>query len=270
MAERLSGKRVLVTGGASGIGAACARLAAREGAASVVVADLDESRGARVAAELRELGSESAFVQVDVSDLVATGGMVETAAQLGPVDVLVAAAGISHAAYQSGADVGYGSAGTRAPLVDTDVADWHRVLAVNLHGLMYTNQAVARHMIATRRRGSIVNITSMNSYRATPGIAPYSVSKAGAWMLTKTLALELAAHDIRVNAVGPGFIDTPMNAQLRADDGAIARTLAATPLGRLGRPDDIAYAVVYLASDEAAFVTGSMLCPDGGFIAATR
>lgn len=270
MADRLLGKRVLVTGGASGIGAACARLMAREGASGVVVADLDRARGEAVAVELTGLGSIGSFVPVNVADAGEVERMVEAAADEMPLDVLVAAAGISHAAYRSGADVGYGSSHTRAPLTETDPAAWHRVIDVNLHGLMYTDRAVARHMIDQGRPGAIVNITSMNSFRAAPGIAPYSVSKAAAWMLTKTLALELAEHGIRVNAVGPGFIDTPMNTQLRADDAALARTISNTPLGRLGAPDDIAYAALYLASDEAAFVTGSIICPDGGFIAATR
>jgi NAD(P)-dependent dehydrogenase (short-subunit alcohol dehydrogenase family) len=145
---------------------------------------------------------------------------------------------------------------------------------VNLHGLLYTDQAVARQLLRQARqtgtRGSIVNIASMNAQRASVSTGPYSVSKAGAWMLTKTLALELAPAGIRVNAVGPGFIDTPMNEGLLADPAALDRVLTATPLGRLGEPSEVAAAVVYLASDEAAFVTGTMLYTDGGFIAATR
>jgi NAD(P)-dependent dehydrogenase (short-subunit alcohol dehydrogenase family) len=253
------------------LGAACVRGLVAEGATGVVIGDINEAGGAALVDELRSLGCAASYVATDVSDPVQCRALVDAAVeQLGHIDILVGAAGISHAGYQPDADVPYGSGPSRAPLVDVDLADWHRVINVNLHGLMYVNQAVARHMLAAGIKGSIVNITSMNSQRAAPGIAQYSVSKAAAWMMTKTLALELAEFGIRVNAVGPGFIDTPMNARLKADPDALARIISNTPLRRLGDPVDIANAVVYLASDDAAFVTGTLLCPDGGFISATR
>lgn len=271
MTGRVEGKTALVTGGSSGLGAACARRLAGEGAAGIVIGDLDRAGGERLAAELTAAGCPAWFVETDVSSRDDCQALTDTAVQrCGHVDVLVAAAGISHGGYLEEAEGSYGAGRSRAPLVDVDPADWHRVMDVNLHGLMYTNQAVARHLLATGARGAIVNITSMNAHRASVLTAPYSVSKAAAWMLTKSLALELAPHGIRVNAVGPGFINTPMNTGLLGDDEALDRVLSATPLGRIGAPEDVANAALYLASDEAGFVTGVALCPDGGFIAATR
>jgi NAD(P)-dependent dehydrogenase (short-subunit alcohol dehydrogenase family) len=269
----MAGRSVVVTGGASGIGAACALRMAQEGAASVVVGDLDDARGDQVVAALRAAGAAAGFVRTDVTDAGACRALVDAgAATTGRVDVLVAAAGISHGQYRSGAESpsGYGADRSRAHLVDVDPADWHRVLDVNLHGLFHVLQATARRMLADGTAGSIVTVTSMKSQRASVATGPYSVSKAAAWMLTKTLALELAAHGIRVNAVGPGFIDTPMNTALKGDPAAVQRVVEATPLGRLGSPEEVASAVLYLAGDESAYLTGSALYPDGGFLAATR
>jgi NAD(P)-dependent dehydrogenase (short-subunit alcohol dehydrogenase family) len=266
MGDRLAGRSVLVTGGGSGIGAACARRLAAEGA-RVVVSDINAA-GELVATGIRDGGGEAAFVQADVSTPEQCHALVDAAvAAFGGLDVLVAAAGISHGGYLTDP----GSRQPRTPLVDVTPEDWQRVLAVNLDGIMFTNQAVARHMLATGVRGAIVNITSMNSQRTSIGTGTYSVSKAAAWMLTKSYAVELASAGIRVNAVAPGFIQTPMTERLfLGDPSYLDRMVDSTPLGRLGQPDDIAGAVLYLASDDAAFVTGTMLFADGGYLAAER
>jgi NAD(P)-dependent dehydrogenase (short-subunit alcohol dehydrogenase family) len=261
----------VITGAASGIGAACARRFADEGVAGIVLADVDADRGQPIADELSSRGITAIFAPVDVRDQSATQDLAVAAEErLGRIDVLVAAAGISFAGYVSGQPQDYAGSRSRVPLVDVELASWHQVMDVNLHGLFLTDQAVAQRMIAAGTRGSIVNITSINAERASVGTGAYSVSKAAAWMLTKIYALELAEHGIRVNAVGPGFIDTPMNDSLKRDGVALQRVLGATPMGRLGDAVDIANAALYLASDEARFVTGTVVGPDGGFIAATR
>jgi NAD(P)-dependent dehydrogenase (short-subunit alcohol dehydrogenase family) len=266
MGDRVAGRTVLVTGGGSGIGAACAVRLAAEGA-PVVVGDINPA-GEQVAARIRVAGGQATFVQVDVSDPEQCQSLVETAiGQLGRIDVLVAAAGISHSGYLTDP----GSQQPRPLLVDVTPSDWQQVMAVNLDGIMFTNQAVARHMLAAGIRGAIVNITSMNSQRTSIGTGTYSVSKAAAWMLTKSYAVELAAAGIRVNAVAPGFIETPMTERLFLGDASYRKRMVdATPLARIGQPDDIAGAVLYLASDDAAFVTGTLLFADGGYLAAER
>ena len=155
-------------------------------------------------------------------------------------------------------------------LINKSVASWQRVLDVNLTGVMLTDRAVARQMIVQGDGGSIVNITSVNAVTATVGAADYNVSKAGAWMLTKCLAGELARYRIRVNAVGPGYIKTSMSGSSYTREKWVNARLAETPLRRLGEPEDIANACLYLVSDEASFVTGEVLYTDGGFGAATR
>lgn len=260
----------VVTGGASGIGAEVVLRLVAAGAAGVVIADLDTEGAASVLARVEEAGHDAVVVPTDATQEDHCERAVDAAIERwGRIDVLVAAAGVSHAHYRPRADREYAAGRTRAPLIDTDTADWQRVLDVNLNGVMYANRAAARHMAAAGS-GSIVNIASINARRAVAGIAPYCVSKAGVWMLTKCLSLELATSGVRVNAVGPGYIDTPMNAALQQDQAALARVLERTPLGRLGTTGEIADAVLFLASDEAAFVTGSMLCPDGGIEAASR
>jgi 3-oxoacyl-[acyl-carrier protein] reductase len=134
---------------------------------------------------------------------------------------------------------------------------------VNLYGVLFSNRAVARWMVANRRGGAIVNLGSIMSKMPSPGAA-YSVSKAGVWMLTKCLAQELAGAGIRVNAIGPGFIETPMTASLRASEARSQWAMSLTPMRRYGTPDEVASAALFLASDESAFFTGEILHPSGG------
>lgn len=266
MNTRLDGKRLVVTGGASGIGRACAVEAARAGAA-VLVADRHLEAARDVAESIRADGGRAEAFAVDVTDAERCEQMADRAAEtLGGVDGLIAAAGISAAALPGDPAEHDGSAAG----LDWSTDVWRRVLDVNLDGLMYCDRAVARHLIAAGDGGSIVNIASISAAWTSGNASAYSVSKAGAWMLTKALSIEFAAHGIRVNAVGPGFTETPMTAATRSDDTARNDIVARTPLGRFGRPEEIAAAALFLASDAASFVTGSILYVDGGFDAYSR
>jgi NAD(P)-dependent dehydrogenase (short-subunit alcohol dehydrogenase family) len=145
--------------------------------------------------------------------------------------------------------------------VPTDV--FRQVIDVNLYGVLFSARAAARWMLANGRPGSIINLGSIMSKRPSPSGA-YSISKAGVWMLTKVLALELATSGIRVNAIGPGWVETPMTAGLREDEARMRQVLALTPMGRLGQPEEIANTALFLASDESSYFTGEILHPSGG------
>lgn len=266
MMNRLDGKRMVVTGGASGIGRACAIEAARAGAA-VLVADRNPDAARVVAEAIRGEGGRAEAFAVDVTDAQRCEQMSDYAAEvLGGIDGLIAAAGISAAALPDDPTDHDGSAAG----LDWSTDVWRRVLDVNLDGLMYCNRAVARHMIAAGDGGSIVNIASISAAWTSGNASAYSVSKAGAWMLTKALSIEFAAHGIRVNAVGPGFTETPMTAATRDDDVARNDIVGRTPLRRFGKPEEIAAPALFLASDAASFVTGTILYADGGFNAYSR
>ncbi len=265
MAGRLEGRAAIITGGASGIGRACAIRFAEEGV-DIVVADLDGDRAKDTLQAVEGLGRKAVFVRTDTSQEADCEALAESAmTRFGRIDALVAAAGISHALYVSGAEPQAPPADREARfLVNKPLEYWEKVLAVNLTGVMLTNVAVARRMMASGRPGSIVNIASGAAKIPIAGAADYCVSKAGVWMLTKTLALEVARHGIRVNAIGPGFIETPMTAATRADEERLRRIISETPLGRLGQPQDIANTALFLASDESSFFTGEIIFPDGG------
>ena len=236
----------LVTGGAQGIGEACARRFAREGA-KVVIADVADARGQALAAELG-----ARYVHCDVGDKAQVDALVaESVAALGGIDVLVNNAGIFKA----------------ADFLDVTEADFDAVLRVNLKGAFLVGQAVARVM-ARAGRGSIVNMSSVNSVLAIPSIASYNVSKGGINQLTRAMALALADRGVRVNAVGPGTIATELAAQaVLTSDEARAKIMMRTPLKRLGEPAEVADVVAYLASDAASYVTGEILMVDGGRMA---
>jgi NAD(P)-dependent dehydrogenase (short-subunit alcohol dehydrogenase family) len=266
MAGRLEGKIAVITGGASGIGRACAIRFAQEGA-DIAVADLNGERAAETAAAVKGLGRRAISLACDTSTEAANEALADAAiAEFGRIDVLVAAAGISHALYVSG-ETREGAANadrTASHILNKPVEYWEKVLAVNLTGVMMTDRAVARRMVAAGTGGSIINIASGAAKIPLPGSADYCVSKAGVWMLTKVLALEVAPHNIRVNAIGPGFIETPMTQTLRDDEARRRAIETSTPLGRLGQPEDIANTALFLASDEASFWTGEIVFPDGG------
>ncbi|MFH8467730.1 SDR family NAD(P)-dependent oxidoreductase [Streptomyces sp. NPDC017991] len=242
----LTGRTAFVTGAASGIGRACAVLLAEAGA-TVHCADLDAQGLDRTAALIKDAGGTARTHPLDVTDRVRLGEAVASCARL---DVMAAVAGIMHS----------------SPVLETRDEDLDRVLGVNFKGVLYACQAAARSMLASGTHGSIVTMASGAVDTGGPGLLCYGAAKAAVVQLTKTLATEMGPHGIRVNAVAPGWIRTPMTD--RHDQEAQARTEAfmsrRSPLGRVGEPEDIAHAVLYLASDASAFTTGQILRPNGG------
>ena len=243
---RLKDKVALVTGGASGIGKATAELFAREGA-RLAVADYN-AEGFHTAEAISAAGKEAFFMQVDVSDSGQVTRLVdEVLRRYGRVDVLFNGAGILH----------YGTA------LDTDEQTWNRVLAINLTGTYLCCRAVLPHMIR-QGGGSIINVTStVGAHDACSNAVAYVTSKGGVNLLTKAMAIDHAKQGVRINALVPGATDTPMIRNALSTD-ALEALAASHPIGRLGRPEELANAVLFLASDESSFVTGSSMYVDGG------
>jgi len=253
----LSGRVAVITGAASGIGRASARVLAGAGAA-VVCADVVGDGAEQTAATIVDEGGRAEAAVCDVSDTSAVDALVAAAvARHGRLDVMGNVAGIIQ-----------GSA-----VVDTTDADLDRVLAVNLKGVFAGCRAAARVM-SDQGSGSIVNMASGAIDEPAPGIVCYAIAKAGVTMLTRTLAKEVGPRGVRVNAIAPGFVETGMTGRhFTRPDGTIDEELREatfapmrkrTPLGMIGEPDDIAYAMLYLASDASRFVTGQILRPNGG------
>jgi len=247
----MDGRTAIVTGAAGGIGRAIAERFLRDGA-RVVIADIDAAKGEGAAEELARLGAVH-FRKTDVSRRLDVHNLVaSTIDMFGDIDVLINNAGVVHG----------------AGFLDLAEEDFDRVLAVNLKGAFLTGQAVARHMVeriaAGGRAGVIVNMSSVNAVLAIADQVPYSVSKGGMAQLTRVMALALAPHGIRVNAIGPGSIMTDMLASVNDDPAARDRILSRTPLGRIGEPSEIASIAAFLASDEASYITGQTLYADGG------
>lgn len=252
MAGRVEGKVAIVTGAASGIGAAAARALAREGA-RVVLSDLAEDAGRALA---EEIGETAIFLKHDVASEDDWRAVIATAREtFGRIDVLVNNAGI----------------GGSTPLFETTLEQWRAYTAVNLDGV-FLGLRHAGPVMAEAGGGSIINLASILGKVGHPGAGAYCASKGGVTLLTKSAALELAPLGIRVNSVHPGYIDTPMvsKALIEAENGNEVRVqlIAAHALGRLGRAEEIANAIVFLASDESSFMTGSELVVDGGYTAA--
>jgi NAD(P)-dependent dehydrogenase (short-subunit alcohol dehydrogenase family) len=262
---RFEGKVALVTGGANGMGLECATQLAGEGAA-VVLADLIADAGEAAAAAIVAAGGRARFVETNLLDRDECRRSVQTAIdEFGRLDIAVLAAGIPTSRYRSGGP------DPRVPGTDpldaflaAPAEDWEEVLGVNLRGGYWLLQAAVAEMLAVGG-GSIVVITSVAAANQThSGGIPYSASKAGAWAMVKHLARLTAGKGIRVNAVGPGLIETNMSRGYLADANAKAAVLTAIPIGRAGTVTDIANAVLFLASDDASFITGEALYVDGG------
>lgn len=258
--DQLQDKVAVITGGGSGLGRACARRFVAEGA-TVVLGDVNDEATASAVAELEGDGGTAHAVHLDSSVPADNDAMIRTALdKFGRVDIVVAAAGLSHAGYVSGETTARATDG----LLDQSPEDWQRVMDVNLTGVMLTNQSAARAMIDVGNGGAIINIASAAARIPLPGAVDYCVSKAGVAMLTKAFALEMIEHDIRINAIGPGFIETPMTARMSADDEGRERMIGYTPMGRLGQPSEIADAALFLASDQSSYMTGEIIFPAGG------
>jgi glucose 1-dehydrogenase len=249
---RLRGKVALVTGAGQGIGLACARALAREGA-SVVLAERDEASGRAAEKALSAEKYKATFVRCDVSRKAEMDAAVAEAVKVyGRLDILVANAGIVHA----------------AEFLDLEEADFDRVLAVNLKGMFLAGQAAARQMVKQGSGGAIVNMSSVNAILAIPNQVPYVVSKGGINQLTRVMAMSLAPHRIRVNAIGPGTILTELaKTAVLGNREAERKILSRTPMGRMGEPEEVASVAVFLASDEASYLTGQTIYPDGGRLA---
>ena len=249
---RFENATVIVTGGGRGIGLATAMRFAEEGA-SVVVGEVDAELGGKAVGDLRAAGHRRvAFVQADVGDPADAERLVASAAErFGGVDVLVNNAGIIR----------------NEGFLETDVDSFDQVLRVNLRGVFLMTQAAARRMVAAGAGGAVVNICSVTAMVGMPDQVSYCVSKAGVFQMTRSIGLALADKGIRVNAVGPGTVRTELSESALGYDGesaAMKRVLARTPLGRLAEPEEIADAVLFLASDDAAYLTGHTMFVDGG------
>ena len=238
----------LITGGARGIGFACAEAIA-EGGARIVLADIDR---AGVEAAAARLGGDSVAIHCDMGDAAQIAAMFERiAAEIGPLSVLVNCAGIA----------------VPRDFLETSLEEFASVIGVNLTGTFLASQLAARSMVAAGIRGSIVNMSSVNARVAIPTIAAYCASKGGVMQLTKASALALAPHGIRVNAVGPGSIDTAMMAAVNEDPEAMRVAMSRTPLKRMGEAREVAELVAFLASDKASYITGETVYVDGGRLA---
>ncbi|MEO7986797.1 MAG: glucose 1-dehydrogenase [Gemmatimonadales bacterium] len=252
---RVEGKVALVTGAAAGIGRSASMLLAREGA-RVAVTDVHDDDGARLVKEIEAAGGRAGFWHLDVSkEDEVRSVFAKVAEAFGPVTVLVNNAGIS---------------GVNKPTHEITEAEWDALMAVNVKGVFFCT----KHAIPQMRRaggGSIINLSSIYGLVGAPDSPPYHASKGAVRLMSKTDALLYAADRIRVNSVHPGFIWTPMVENFLGASGNLAerrRALDALhPLGHLGDPDDVGYAILYLASDESKFVTGSELVVDGGYTA---
>ncbi len=252
MSGRLAGRAALITGAAGGIGLGCAQAFAAEGC-DLVLLDVDEGR---VSAAARDLAAASGrrvhALACDLADAdAAREAVTKACALLGRIDVLV------------------NNAGILAPgdILDAELEDFDRVLAVNLRAPFVVGQAVARHMVEAKIKGAIINMSSINAVLAIPNQIAYVASKGGIAQLTKAMALGLAPHGIRVNAIGPGTIVTDILKGVMQDDAARRRVLQRTPLGRFGEADEIGRVAVFLASDDASYMTGQTIYPDGGRLA---
>ena len=245
----LAGKTAIVTGAARGIGAACAQAFAEHGA-SVVLSDVLEDQCADTAANISaDTGAATLSVRADVSDPEDCAALLAACTdRFGGCDILLNNAGII----------------VPGSILDATVEDFDRVLAVNLRGTFLLSRLVARHMVERGTKGTIINMSSTNAVVTIPDQLPYAASKGGVQQMTRAMAMALAPHDIRVNAIGPGTILTDMLKVVIADGEARRTILSRTPMGRIGEASEVASVAVFLASDYASYLTGETIFPDGG------
>jgi NAD(P)-dependent dehydrogenase (short-subunit alcohol dehydrogenase family) len=246
----LEAKRALIIGGTSGIGKTIAMAFAGAGA-DVAAVSRTEEEVQKTAAEVRALGRKSLVSTVDVTNREQVQRVVaETVTAFGGIDILVNCAGTS----------------TRTPSLEFPQQRWDEILDINVNGTWYACQ-IAGQVMKEQGGGKIINIGSLSSFVALYEVTPYCVSKAGVAMMTKCLAVEWAKYNINVNAIAPGVFETPLNTGLINERSRRASILSRTPMKRFGRLDELAGAALYLASDLSSFVTGEILCVDGGFLA---
>jgi NAD(P)-dependent dehydrogenase (short-subunit alcohol dehydrogenase family) len=245
---RLEGRVAAITGGALGIGRATGLLFAAEGAL-VALGDVETGAAEAVTREITERGGRAIAVRVDVGDTAQVQAFVDrVVTEFGRLDVMFANAGIAHS----------------APFLTHPETQWQRVLRVNLTGVFLCCQAAARQMVK-QGGGRIITTASINGFRGVENLVGYNVAKAGVIELTRTMAVELAAHHITVNAIAPAQIDTRLTRTLPED--ARRRRVERIPMGRFGEPEEVARAALFLASDDASYVTGHTLAVDGGYLA---
>jgi gluconate 5-dehydrogenase len=246
----LSGRTALVTGSGQGIGFALAEGLGKAGA-HVVLNGRDEAKLEAAAERLAADGIQTSIASFDVTEVDAVrAGVDGIEAAVGPIDILVNNAGIQR----------------RAPLEDYPTETWHEIMRANVDSVFYVGQAVARHMIG-RGRGKIINIASLQSAAARYSIAPYTATKGAVNNLTKGMCTDWARHGLQVNAIGPGYFETPLNQALMADADFDKWLKTRTPAGRWGKVEELQGAAIFLASDASAFVNGQILYVDGGVLA---
>lgn len=277
--ERFQGKVVVVTGGANGIGRACCERFASEGAA-VVVADRDAASGRAVVSEIVDAGGRAVFRTLDATSRLDNAAMADAAIEhFGRLDSVVTAAGITHARYNGESEVERKWLADRdrfhgqphLEVLDYDIDEFRTVMDVNLIGTFLAVQACAAKMAEPREDGtpaggSIVTIASIAAKNPNAGPIAYTASKSAVWMLTKKLGTMLASANVRINAIGPGFIETNMTQvlEMMPQDRHDA-FMTTIPLGRRGQPEDIAATAAFLCSDDAGYFTGEILHPSGGY-----
>lgn len=245
---KLLNKVGIITGAGQGIGRAIALVFAQEGA-NVVVNDIEFKRAVSVAEEIKDCGGSALPIKADVSLSGEVENMLEEAVKaFNNIDILVNNAGIQ----------------TNNPFWLLSEEEWQRVIDVNLKGTFLCSKAVVKYMIKNKVRGKIINVSSIHQMIPRQNKAHYDASKAGVMMLTKDMALELAQYRINVNCIAPGAIITPMNDDILSSAEKLATINARIPWGRMGRPEEVANVVLYLASDEADYITGSVVYVDGG------
>jgi len=247
--KQLEGKKALVVAGANGIARACVERFALAGA-EVCFSDINGNSGEALASELQRQGFKATFFPSDAGDAKQVRALVQSSIDImGVVDILLNSAGVA----------------TPQDLLEITEEVFDRTLNINLKSAFIASQEVARHLLSRESPGVIINMSSVNSVMTIPSLLAYNVSKGGINQLTRNMAVTLASHGIRVNAIGPGTIETELvrNTVLSSPDAA-AKIMSRTPMGRLGKPEEIASIALFLASNESSYITGQVIFADGG------